>query len=186
MLDDGREEPQLARRRHITDRRMRPYMSFRQAETPTRCRGQGRVQRRHRLSHRTGSATAFAKESAARPSTARSAGGGLGQRGGPIIDEYDLVAALDRKVLKRPDQLANSVRSVLDRNYDRKCEARYTLFGTPLVGLNHEPHRDSNGDDRAAKGKSQPGPQQRGFDACGCSAKYVHYMRVYLTSLAAT
>jgi hypothetical protein len=37
---------------------------------------------------------------------------------------------------------------------------------------------DSNGDDRAAKGKSQPGPQQRGFDACGCPAKHIDHTRV--------
>jgi hypothetical protein len=51
------------------------------------CRGQGRVQHCHCLSHRTGSAAAFAKESAARPPTARSAGCGLGRRGGAFAEE---------------------------------------------------------------------------------------------------
>jgi hypothetical protein len=51
------------------------------------CRGQGRVQCCHRLSHRTGSTAPLAKESAARPPKAGSAGGGLGRRGGAFAEE---------------------------------------------------------------------------------------------------
>src|SRR5437016_7170320 len=67
------EEPQLARPPHhrLPDEAVYEFPPSRDAD---RCRGQGRVQRRHRLSHRTGSTAAVAKESAARPPTSRSAG----------------------------------------------------------------------------------------------------------------
>ena len=65
------EEPQLARPPHhrLPDEAVYEFPPNRDAD---RCRGQSRVQRRHRLSHRTGSSAAVAKESAARPPTARS------------------------------------------------------------------------------------------------------------------
>src|SRR6266478_6463264 len=66
------EEPQLARPPHhrLPDEAVYEFPPNRDAD---RCRGQSRVQRRHRLSYRTGSSAAVAKESAARPPTARSA-----------------------------------------------------------------------------------------------------------------
>src|ERR1700719_3364634 len=65
------EEPQLARPPHhrLPDEAVYEFPPNRDAD---RCCGQGRVQRRHRLSYRTGSSAAVAKESAARSPTARS------------------------------------------------------------------------------------------------------------------
>src|SRR5271169_5681578 len=67
------EEPQLARAPHhrLPDEAVHELPPSRDAEC---CRSQGRVQHCYRLSHRTGSAAAVAKESAARPATAGSAG----------------------------------------------------------------------------------------------------------------
>src|SRR5271167_3413559 len=62
------EEPQLARPPHhrLPDEAIYEFPPSRDAD---HCGGQSRVQRRHRLSYRTGSTAAVAKESAAWPPT---------------------------------------------------------------------------------------------------------------------
>ena len=79
--------------RHITDRQMRLYMSFRHTETPTVAAARAgfeastgyRFERDFRLP--------FAEKGTARPAAAGSAGRGLGQRGGAAAQEHSGLAA---------------------------------------------------------------------------------------------
>src|SRR5205814_8185829 len=86
------EEPQLARPPHhrLPDEAVYEFPPNRDADC---CRGQSRVQRRDRLSHRTGSAAAVTKESAAGPPPSRSGGRGLVQRGSAFVEERPRPAA---------------------------------------------------------------------------------------------
>jgi hypothetical protein len=73
--------------RHITDCQMRLYMSFRQAETPTVAAAKAGFSAATAYRIEQDPRVPSPKEGAARSPTARSAGGGLGQRGSAVAEE---------------------------------------------------------------------------------------------------
>jgi hypothetical protein len=59
--------------------------------------------------------------------------------GAAVVDQYDFMPAVDRKLFEGADQFGDTACAVIDRDHDREREAGWRAFAVRLRNLSHAP-----------------------------------------------